>query len=43
MREHLPAPAPDTTVFLCGPPLMIDALEGTLKGIGYAEQSIVLP
>ena len=43
MREHLPAPGPDTAVFFCGPPLMIDALEGTLKSIGYAEQSIVLP
>ena len=43
MRQHLPAPAPDTAVFLCGPPLMVDALEGTLKSIGYSEQSIVLP
>lgn len=43
LRQHLPAPGPDTAVFLCGPPLMVDTLEGTLKGIGYAEQAIVLP
>ena len=43
LREHLPAPAPDTAVFLCGPPLMVDALEGALKSIGYPEQSIVIP
>jgi cytochrome-b5 reductase len=43
LRHYLPPPAPETAVFLCGPPLMVDALEGTLKGIGYPEQSIVLP
>jgi len=43
LRRHLPAPSPETAVFLCGPPLMVDALEGTLKDIGYSEQSIVLP
>ena len=40
---HLPSPGPETAVFLCGPPLMVDALEGTLKGLGYSDQSIVLP
>lgn len=43
LRRHLPPPAPETAVFLCGPPLMVDTLEGTLQGIGYPEQSIVLP
>ena len=43
LRAHLPPPGPKTAVFLCGPPMMADALEGTLKGIGYAEQSIVIP
>jgi len=43
LRRHLPAPGPETAVFLCGPPLMVDALEGTLRDIGYSEQSIVLP
>lgn len=43
LRRHLPPPTPETAVFLCGPPLMVDALEGALKGIGYPEQSIVLP
>ena len=43
LRGHLPAPGPETAVFLCGPPLMVDALEGTLKDLGYSEQSIILP
>jgi cytochrome-b5 reductase len=43
LRGHLPAPASDTAVFLCGPPLMVDALERTLQDIGYSEQSIILP
>jgi cytochrome-b5 reductase len=43
LREHLPEPGPETVVFLCGPPMMVDALEGTLKGMGYPEQSIILP
>jgi cytochrome-b5 reductase len=43
LRGYLPPPVPETVVFLCGPPLMVDALEGTLKGIGYPEESIVLP
>ena len=43
LRRQLPPPGPDTVIFLCGPPLMADALEATLKGIGYSEQSIVLP
>jgi cytochrome-b5 reductase len=43
LRAQLPPPGPGAAVFLCGPPLMVDALEVTLKGIGYPEQSIVLP
>ncbi len=43
LRRQLPPPGSDTVIFLCGPPLMADALEATLKGIGYSEQSIVLP
>lgn len=43
LRVHLPPPGPETVVFLCGPPPMVDALETTLKGLGYPEQSIILP
>lgn len=43
LRRQLPPPGPDTIIFLCGPPPMVDALEATLKGIGYSEQSVVLP
>jgi cytochrome-b5 reductase len=43
LREHLPAPSPDTCVFLCGPPSMVDTLEAALKELGYPEQAIILP
>jgi cytochrome-b5 reductase len=43
LRRHLPPPGSDTAVFLCGPPMMADALERTLKEIGYSEQAIILP
>ena len=43
LRGHLPPPGPDTCVFLCGPPPMVDTLETTLKELGYPEQAIILP
>jgi cytochrome-b5 reductase len=43
LRKQLPSPGPDTVIFLCGPPPMVDALEAILKGIGYSEESIILP
>lgn len=43
LRHHVPPPAPDTVVFLCGPPPMVDALETTLRELGYPEQAIILP
>jgi cytochrome-b5 reductase len=43
LRAHLPPPAPDTVVFLCGPPPMAEALEGALRNLGYAEEAIILP
>jgi len=41
LRGHLPAPASDTAVFLCGPPLMVDALERTLQDIGELIAAVV--
>ena len=43
LRQSLPPPSPNTCVFLCGPPLMVDSLETTLKELGYPEQTIILP
>ncbi|WP_455377971.1 ferredoxin--NADP reductase, partial [Petrachloros mirabilis] len=43
LRNHLPLPGPDTVIFLCGPPPMVDMVEETLKAIGHSEQAIVLP
>ena len=43
LRQHLPSPSPDTCIFLCGPPPMVDALETTLEALGYPEQTIILP
>lgn len=43
LRQHLPAPASDTCVFLCGPPAMVDSLESLLQELGYPQQAIILP
>ena len=43
LRKQLPPPGPETVIFLCGPPPMVDALEGLLKAIGHAEPAIILP
>jgi NAD(P)H-flavin reductase len=43
LRAHLPSPGPETAVFLCGPPMMVDAVEELLKGLGYSDESLVLP
>ncbi len=43
LRGRLPAPAPETVVFLCGPPPMMEALEATLRDLGYPEDAIILP
>lgn len=43
LRHHLPPPCPDTAIFLCGPPPMVDAVEAALKAIGHSERAIILP
>jgi cytochrome-b5 reductase len=43
LGRHLPSPNPETVIFLCGPPPMVDHLEASLKGLGYPEQAIILP
>ena len=43
LRRHLPSPGPETVIFLCGPPPMVDPLEAALKGLGHSEQAIILP
>ena len=43
LRKQLPPPGADTVVFLCGPPMMVGALEATLKAIGHREHTIILP
>jgi cytochrome-b5 reductase len=43
LRKHLPPPGPETVLFLCGPPPMTDALETMLQGLGYSEESVILP
>jgi len=43
LRQRLPPPGPDTIVFLCGPPPMVEVLEGTLKDLGYPEETVILP
>ncbi|PYH75715.1 hypothetical protein BO82DRAFT_298091 [Aspergillus uvarum CBS 121591] len=41
IQEAFPAPAPDTRVFLCGPPPMIEAMKGNLVGLGYQPPGVV--
>ena len=36
-RAHLPPCGPDTTVFMCGPPLMVKSIQGHLQNIGFSE------
>jgi len=43
LRRHLPPPGPETVLFLCGPPPMMNALEEILRGLGYPEESVILP
>jgi len=43
LRQQLPPPGPETVIFLCGPPPMVEALEETLRGLGYPEESVILP
>jgi cytochrome-b5 reductase len=43
LKQYAPVPAPDTCIFLCGPPPMVDSLESTLKELGHSEQAIILP
>jgi cytochrome-b5 reductase len=43
LRQHLPAPGPETRVFLCGPPPMVDAVETMLLDLGYPQDTIILP
>jgi cytochrome-b5 reductase len=43
LRAQLPPPGPGTIVFLCGPPPMVEALEETLRTLGYSEEAVILP
>lgn len=43
LRAQLPPPGPGTIVFLCGPTPMVEALEETLRKLGYSEEAVILP
>lgn len=43
LRRHLPPPGPETCIFLCGPPPMVDTVEAMLLELGYPQQAIILP
>ncbi|MCS6897473.1 MAG: cytochrome-b5 reductase [Nitrospira sp.] len=43
LRRHLPPPGPDSRIFLCGPPPMVDAVETMLLDLGYPQEAIILP
>ena len=43
LRKYLPPSSPETVLFLCGPPPMTNVLEEMLRGLGYPEESVILP
>jgi cytochrome-b5 reductase len=43
MNRKLPAPSDDTTIFVCGPPMMQLDLRRKLLEIGYPKDSVIFP
>lgn len=41
IREHLPAPSPDTRIFVCGPPPMTAAMKKATEAVGFDKARIV--
>jgi len=40
IQKHLPAPAADTLILLCGPKPMVDSMERHLHALGYQDEMI---
>ncbi|KAJ1677787.1 NADH-cytochrome b5 reductase [Spiromyces aspiralis] len=41
IAEHMPMPAPDIKVLICGPPPMVKAMESHLVNLGYDKPRVV--
>lgn len=41
IKAHLPAPSPDTKIFICGPPPMVSAMKKATLNVGYDKASPV--
>ncbi|KAF5094747.1 hypothetical protein D0Z00_003412 [Geotrichum galactomycetum] len=41
IREHLPAPSPDTKILICGPPPMVAAMKKATEAVGYDKTNVV--
>jgi len=37
LQEHLPAPAPDIKILICGPPPMVSAMKKATESLGYTK------
>jgi cytochrome-b5 reductase len=37
IKDHMPAPGPDTLILFCGPPPFTDMLSKILPTLGYTE------
>lgn len=37
IKEHLPAPAPDIKILICGPPPMVSAMKKATESLGYTK------
>lgn len=40
IKEHMPPPAKDIKIVMCGPPAMITVIKGYLTKLGYTEDMI---
>jgi cytochrome-b5 reductase len=40
IKEHMPAPGPDTLILFCGPPVFTDMLSTVLKELGYTADMV---
>ena len=43
LKQHLPEPADDTLIFLCGPPMMEFQLRKAILALGYEKKRLVIP
>jgi cytochrome-b5 reductase len=43
MKQHMPGPSANTTIFVCGPPMMQLDIRKNLIGLGHTKDKIIFP